>query len=115
MTTAIDAFPVLALLQQQAPSGPMALVQGLAPFVLIFVIFWFLLIRPARKRQQQHQAMLDALVRGDKVVTNGGLHGEIAAIEDKTVILKIADNVKVRVSRSAIGGKQGETDGGSST
>lgn len=113
MMTVIDAFPVLALLQQQAPSGAMALIQGLAPFVLIFVIFWLLLLRPARKRQQEHQSMLDALERGDKVITNGGLYGEVAAIDGKTLILKIADNVKVRVSRSAVSGKQGETDGGS--
>lgn len=111
MTRAIDAFP--ALLLQQAPTGMMAILAQLAPFVLIFVIFWFLLIAPARKRQKAHQAMLDALTRGDKVVTNGGLHGEVAAIDDAVVVLKIADNVKVRVSRSAIGGLQGETDGGS--
>lgn len=111
MTRAIDAFP--ALLLQQGPTGMMAVLAQLAPFVLIFVIFWVLLIAPARKRQKAHQAMLDALKRGDKVITNGGLHGEVAAIDDATLILKIADNVKVRVSRSAIGGLQGESDGGS--
>lgn len=111
MTTAIDALPALLLLQGQ-PTGMMAVLAQLAPFVLIFVIFWVLLIAPARKRQKAHQAMLEALKRGDKVVTNGGLHGEVAALEGETVFLKIADNVKVRVSRSAIGGLQGEPDGG---
>ena len=111
MMSAIVAFP--ALLLQGQPTGMMALLAQLAPFVLIFGIFWVLLIAPARKRQKAHQAMLDALTRGDKVVTNGGLHGEIAAIDDRVVVLKIADNVKVRVSRSAVSGKQGETDGGS--
>jgi preprotein translocase subunit YajC len=111
MTTAIQAFP--ALLLQAQPAGMMAILAQLAPFALIFVIFWVLLIAPARKRQKAHQAMLEALKRGDKVVTNGGLHGEVAAIDDAVVVLKIADNVKVRVSRSAVSGLQGETDGGS--
>lgn len=110
MSPTIDLFPAL-LLQQAQPSGMVAILAQLAPFVLIFVIFWVLLIAPARKRQKAHQAMLDALSRGDKVITNGGLHGEVAAIEGATVFLKVADNVKVRVSKSAIGGLQGEPEG----
>jgi preprotein translocase subunit YajC len=85
----------------------------LAPFILIFVIFWVLLIAPARRRQKAHQKMLEELKRGDRVVTNGGLHGEVAGIEGATSCsLKIADNVKVRVSKSAVAGLQGEAEGG---
>lgn len=107
----ISAGTTLALVQQ-APGGMMAILAQLAPFVLIFVIFWFLLIAPARKRQKTHQAMLDALERGDKVITSGGLHGEVAAIDGAVLVLKIADSVKVRVSRSSISGLQGEPEGG---
>lgn len=98
-------FTILAL--QQQPS----LILQLAPMLLIFVVFWFLLIAPARKRQKQLQAMLDALKRGDSVVTSGGIYGEVAAIEGSTVFLKIADNVKIRISRSAIAGLESAAEG----
>lgn len=64
---------------------------------------WFILIRPAKKRQQETQSMQSNLQRGDKVITIGGLHGEIDSIEDTTVTLKIADNVRVKFDRQAIG------------
>lgn len=92
------------LIQAQAPNPLLQLV----PFLLIFVIFWFLLIRPARNRQKAHQAMLEALKRGDRVMTNGGLYGEVSAIDATVVHLKISDNVKVRVAKSAIAGLEGE-------
>lgn len=103
-----------ALLQQSPPDGMLGLLGQFAPFVLIFIIFWFLLIAPARRRQKAHQNMLDELKRGDRVVTNGGLHGEVAGIEGGLVFLKIADNVKVRVSKSAVAGMQGESEGANS-
>jgi|CXWL01.1.fsa_nt_gi preprotein translocase subunit YajC len=102
MTPHVASFAFL----QAAPTGG-ALFQ-LLPMLLIFVVFWFLLIAPARKRQKQHQALLEALKRGDAVVTSGGIYGEVAAIEGTTVWLKIADNVKIRVSRGAIAGLEGE-------
>jgi len=85
---------------------PSALVQFL-PILIIFGIFYLLLIAPMRKRQKAVQAMIENLKKGDKVVTTGGLYGEVAAIDDKVVHLKIADKVKIRVSRSAIGGLEG--------
>lgn len=97
--------PSLALLQAQPQQSPWL---SLAPFVFIFVIFWFLLIAPARKRQKAHQAMLEALKRGDKVLTNGGLYGKIAAIDDTVVQLEVSDKTKVRVAKSAIAGLEGE-------
>ena len=78
------------------------------PILLIFGIFYFLLLAPMRKRQKQHQVLLGALKRGDRVVTNGGLLGEIAAVEDKVVHLKLSDNVKVRVLKSAVAGLEGD-------
>jgi preprotein translocase subunit YajC len=97
----------LVSLAQAGGQAPSLLVQFF-PILLIFGIFYFLLLAPMRKRQKQHQALLAALKRGDRVVTNGGLMGEIAAVEEKVVHLKLADNVKVRVVRSAIAGLEGD-------
>lgn len=76
---------------------------GLLPILLMFVAMWFILIRPAKKRQQETQNMQGSLQRGDKIVTIGGLHGVVEAIEDTVVTLKIADNVRVKFDRQAIG------------
>ena len=99
-----SALLQLAMADGAAPSGFVQFV----PILLIFGIFYFLLLAPMRKRQKQHQAMVEALKRGDRVVTNGGLMGEVAAVEEKVVHLKLADNVKVRVLRSAIAGMEGD-------
>ena len=100
-------MPYPPTLLAQTAAAPSALVQ-FVPILLIFAIFYFLLLAPMRKRQKQHQALLAALKRGDKVVTNGGLLGEIAAVEEKVVHLKLADNVRVRVAKSAIAGLEGD-------
>ena len=92
-------------------SAPSPLIQFL-PFIFVFAIFYFLLIAPMRKRQKAAQAMIAALKKGDKVVTNGGLYGEVAAVHEDVVILKLADNVKVRVAKSAISGLEGEPQPG---
>ncbi|MEQ6355387.1 preprotein translocase subunit YajC [Lysinibacillus sp. M3] len=76
---------------------------GLIMILIMFVAMWFILIRPAKKRQQETQSMQSGLQRGDKVITIGGLHGEIDSIEDTAVTLKIADNVRVKFDRQAIG------------
>jgi preprotein translocase subunit YajC len=78
------------------------------PLVVIMVIFYVLLIMPAQRRQKKTQAMLSALKTGDKVVTNGGLYGTIVGVENEAVQLRIAEQVKVKVSRSAIAGLQPE-------
>jgi len=85
--------------------GPFA---SLLPILLIMVIFYVLLILPAQRRQKKTQQMLAALKAGDKVVTNGGICGTIVGLEDDAVQLRIADQVKVRVLRSAIAGLQPE-------
>jgi preprotein translocase subunit YajC len=89
-----------------AQSQPSAIMQ-LVPIVLIFGIFYFLLIAPMRKRQKALQKVIDEVKKGDRVVTSGGLHGEVAAVLDNAVLLKVADNLKVKVSKSAIAGLQG--------
>ena len=82
------------------------------PMIFIFVIFYFLLIAPMRKKQKKTQEMLAKLKKGDEVVTGGGLFGRITALDDErgVVILQIADNTKVKVLRSAIAGLAGEPE-----
>ncbi|HEV8679896.1 MAG TPA: preprotein translocase subunit YajC [Stellaceae bacterium] len=72
------------------------------PLVLIFVVFYFLLIRPQQKKQKDHRAMLDALRRGDRIVTGGGLFGTVSKVSDNEVEVDIASGVRVRVLRSTI-------------
>ncbi len=74
------------------------------PLVLIFVVFYFLLIRPQQKQAKQHQAFLNDLKKGSKVVTKGGLHGVITAIADNIISLEIAKDVIVKVSRDGVAG-----------
>lgn len=81
---------------------------GLLPIILIMVIFYVLLIMPAQRRQKKTTQMLSALKNGDKVITNGGVYGTIVGLQDDTIQLRIADQVKVTVLRSAIAGLQPE-------
>lgn len=75
---------------------------GLWPILLIFVIFYFLLIRPQQKKQKQHQKMVEAIKKGDRVVTSGGMYGTVVGVKENVVVLKIAENVKVEFTKSAI-------------
>ncbi len=79
----------------------------LIPFVLIFAVFYFLVILPARKQQRKKDAMIASLKKGDRVITSGGIHGTVAGVEDQALMLKVAENVKIRVAKSAIAGKIG--------
>jgi preprotein translocase subunit YajC len=90
-----------------APSGPAGLLQSpLIVMVFIFGIFYFLVLGPMRKKQRETQAMLSKLKKGDEVVTGGGIFGRISALDEERgfVVLQIADNVKVKVTRTAIVG-----------
>jgi peptide deformylase len=93
------------ILAAQAPGGaaggPSFLIQ-LVPFLLIFVIFYFLLIRPQAKRQREHAAMLSGLKKGDEVLTQGGIYGVVVGTRDDVVVLKIAEETKVEVAKHAI-------------
>ena len=75
---------------------------SLVPFVLIFVVFYFLLILPQQKRQKKLRAMLEALKKGDKVVTASGIWGTVTNLGKETVTLQIADNTKVKIQRDQI-------------
>jgi preprotein translocase subunit YajC len=78
--------------------------QMLIPFVLIFAVFYFIVIMPAKKQQKKKEAMIGALKKGDKVVTSGGIYGSVVVVEDHSLLLRVADNVKIRVAKSAIAG-----------
>ena len=82
----------------------------LVPFVLIFAVFYFIVILPAKRQQRQKDAMIAALKKGDHVVTTGGIYGSVAAVEDTALLLKVAENVKIRVAKNAIAGKAGGED-----
>ena len=93
------------------PGGLPSLLSGPLPLLIIFVgIFYFLMIRPAQTRQKKVAEMLRNLKNGDKVITNGGIYGTIVGLEDDAVQLRIADQVKIKVSRSAIAGLQPENN-----
>jgi len=77
---------------------------GLAPILLMFVIFYFLLIRPQQKQARKQQEFIRNLKLGDRIVTSGGLHGEIKGLTETTITLEIADKVRVKVTRSAVSG-----------
>ena len=74
----------------------------LIAIVLIFVVFYFLLIRPQKKAQDDHKKMLAGLKKNDEIVTNGGIHGIIANVKDSTVTLKVDDNVKLEIQKSCV-------------
>ncbi len=90
-----------AFAQAGAGGAPPALV-SFAPLLLVFVVFYFLLIRPQQQKAKEHTAMLANLKKNDDVITSGGLFGKVIAMADDVVTLEIAPNVKVRVSRPQI-------------
>ena len=73
------------------------------PLILIFVIFWFLLIRPQMKRTKEHRKMVETLGKNDEIVTTGGLLGRIVELDESFVVLEIADGVQIKVQRNAVG------------
>lgn len=83
---------------------------SMLPLILMFVVFYFLLIRPQQKKMKEHRAMLSNLKRGDQVITNGGLMGRVSGLTDKIVTVEVAEKIRVRVLRSHVAGKQADMD-----
>ncbi|MBU3911881.1 MAG: preprotein translocase subunit YajC [Candidatus Omnitrophica bacterium] len=77
-------------------------IASLLPIIFIFGIFYFLLIRPQQKKQKEHNKMVSELKKNDEVVTNGGLHGTVVNVKDDTIILKVDENVKVEINKTAV-------------
>ena len=97
-------FVTPAYAQAAGGAGGAAGLASFLPLVLIFVIMYFLMIRPQQKRMMEHRAMVEALKKGDEVVTQGGLVGKITAVRDSELEVEIAPGVKVRVIRSTVTG-----------
>ncbi len=76
--------------------------EGIIMLIIMFAIFYFLLIRPQQKRAKQHRQLIEALKVGDNVVTAGGIHGKVAAVQDSVVTLEIATGVKIKLNRASI-------------
>ena len=85
-----------------SPAGGMAAFQQVIPLVFMFVIFYFLLIRPQQKKAKEHKALLDALKKGDNIVTAGGVHGKVTAVDDTIITLEIATGVNIKITKSYI-------------
>ena len=99
---------LLSLALLQGDSGAGSAIFQFVPLILIFAIFYFLVIAPGRKRQKALQATVEALKKGDRVITSGGLHGEVVSTDKATIVMKISDNVRVKVSKASISGLQGD-------
>ncbi len=99
--------------EPQGPGGN-PLMQSLLFIGVMFAILYFLMIRPQRKRQREHMDMVSNLKKGDKVITRGGIHGVVTLVRDREVVVKVDDNCKLTVSRSAVAGvvSPGEGEGG---
>jgi len=89
--------------------GPGGMFGALAPLLLMFLVFYFLLIRPQQKRTKQHRDFLEAIQKGDEVLTSGGIHGRVTGITDNVVTLEIADKVRIKIQRSNIAGAKART------
>ena len=98
-----DMSLILAAAAPAAPGGAFAFIMQIFPFLLIFVIFYFLMIRPQQKRVKDHQAMIAAVKKGDEVITAGGIRGRVTRIVDEAEAeVEIAQGVKVRVVKSTL-------------
>jgi preprotein translocase subunit YajC len=99
-----DAYAMGAAPQGAGQGGGIqSMIMNLAPLILIFVIFYFLLIRPQQKKAKELKNMLDNIKKGDKVVTAGGMYGVVESVDTNTVVLKVAENTKIKFTKSAIG------------
>jgi preprotein translocase subunit YajC len=103
---------ILLMSPPQGGSQEGGLISTVVMFALIIGIFYFMILRPQQKRQKERQKLLEALKKGDKIVTAGGLHGTIAGLDEKTALIQVADNVKMKFERSAISTVVREGDGG---
>jgi preprotein translocase subunit YajC len=99
------ADPVFAM--GAPPQGGSAWLQ-FVPFVLVLAIFYFIILLPMKRKQQKIQAFLDSLKVGDRVITTGGIYGQVTRVGDQSVQLQIADKIRIDVAKAAIGGYQGQ-------
>ena len=102
---------LLIAMAPQGGDGGGSMVSTIIMFGAIFLIFYFMIIRPQQRKAKEREKLLSNLEKGDKVVTSGGIHGIISGLDEKTCLLQVSDNLKLKVERSAIGtvlSKKGE-------
>lgn len=99
-----------AMAPPQGAEGQGSGLIGFLPLILIFVIFYFLLIRPQQKRAKDHKTMLESLKKGDKVITSGGVYGVIEEVRTNSLTLKIAENVRIKVGKAYIATVRSDDD-----
>jgi preprotein translocase subunit YajC len=101
----LTGHPVFAL--GSIPEGGSPLLQ-FAPFILVLGIFYFIILRPMRQKQQKVQKFLEALKVGDRVITTGGIYGQVTRLGDQSIQIQIADKIRIEVAKASIGGYQGQ-------
>jgi preprotein translocase subunit YajC len=95
-------FAIILAQQAATPATGTSPIASFIPLILIFIIMYFLLFRPQMRRQKEQQRLVSTLKTGDRVVTTSGIHGLISNVKDTTVIVKVADNVKLEMEKSAV-------------
>ncbi len=92
-------YALLLMVPQESPSFLVTLV----PLLLIFLVFYFFIIRPQKKRENERKRMIEAVRKGDKIITSGGIHGTVTQVSDTWVIAQVDSNVKLRIEKNALG------------
>lgn len=104
----------VSLLAQAEPANvgapPPAGISNFLPFILMFLMVYFVMMRPASRQRREHQELLQGLKKDDEIVTTGGIYGRVAAVEDRVITLEIADRVKIKVLRDRIAGMWEKTE-----
>ena len=95
---------------KQADSQPGLFDNMLVPMAGCFLVFWFIVIRPEKRQRKAREAMLNALSKGDEVITSGGIHGKVAQVKDDVVTVQVADGVRMRFSLAAVQNKVGDEE-----
>ena len=98
----MNSIEHLIAMAPQGQGGGGSMFSTIIMFALIILIFYFMILRPQQKRQKERQKMLGSVQKGDKIITVGGVHGTVVGMEEKTVLVQISDNVKVKLEKSAI-------------
>jgi preprotein translocase, YajC subunit len=93
---------LIAMAPPQGGSGSGSMIQTLIMFGAIFAIFYFMIIRPQQKRAKEREKLISNIQKGDKIITSSGIYGTVAGVEEKTILVQIADNVKVKFDKSAV-------------
>ena len=103
-------IPELSFLYQFAQAAPGGGLGQFLPIILLFAGMWFLIIAPQRKRQKAHDKMITELKSGDTIVTSGGIYGTITNVKDDSFVVRIADNVKIELTKQSIGSRTSSAD-----